>query len=316
MGAVTTSAKNRRRALLASGVTVATVGALAAAVLPATAATVTAATGDVTSTGAAVLVASLNGANEVPVSGGPAVGDKDGAALQFVRIKGDRVTVTATWRGTARPTALHIHQGGKGTNGGVKVDFTGLLADAERRRVTGTVTVRDAALLKRLKTKPTAFYANLHTAQFPGGAVRGQLHRVTAGAARGFQASVVKGEQIYQCAKGPDGRFAFAQRDVRATLAGRIAHDFVAPNSGTPRWRAPDRSAVTGKLISKTPNGARNIPELDLKAKQAGRHSGLFARTVEILRLNTVGGVQPAGACRPGAIVSVPYGADYVFVQR
>ncbi|MFI8926624.1 CHRD domain-containing protein [Streptomyces sp. NPDC053474] len=311
MGAFTAYAKNRRRALLASGVAVATVGALGAAVLPATARDATA-----TATSGALLVASLNGANEVPVPGGPAVGDKDGAALEFVRIKGDKVTVTATWRGTARPTALHIHQGGKGTNGGVKVDFTGLLARAEHRRVTGTVTVRDAALLKRLKTKPTAFYANLHTAQFPGGAVRGQLHRVTTGAARGFQAPVVKGEQIYQCAKRPDGTYAFAQRDVRATLGGRIAHDFVAPNSGTPRWRAPDRSAVTGKLLSKTPNGAKNIPELDLRAKQAGRHTGLFAHTVEILRLNTVGGVQPAGACRPGTIASVPYAADYVFVQR
>ncbi|QCX78472.1 CHRD domain protein [Streptomyces sp. YIM 121038] len=319
MGALTTSAKNRRRALLASGIAVAAAGALAAAVLPATAATAETApvaTAEATGTRAALLVASLNGANEVPVPGGPAVGDKDGAALQFVRIKGDKVTVTATWRGTARPTALHIHQGGKGTNGGVKVDFTGLLARAEHRRVTGTVTVRDAALLKHLKTKPTAFYANLHTAQFPGGAVRGQLHQVTAGAARGFQASVVKGEQIYQCAKRPDGTYAFAQRDVRATLGGRIAHDFVAPNSGTPRWRAPDRSAVTGKLISKTPNGAKNIPELDLRAEQAGRHTGLLAHTVEILRLNTVGGVQPAGACRPGAIASVPYAADYVFVQR
>ncbi|MCI3932387.1 CHRD domain-containing protein [Streptomyces sp. AN091965] len=313
MGAFTAYAKNRRRALLASGVAVATAGALGAAVLPATARD---ATGTGTATGGALLVASLNGANEVPVPGGPAVGDKDGAALQFVRIKGDKVTVTATWRGTARPTALHIHQGGKGTNGGVKVDFTGLLADAEHRRVTGTVTVRDPALLKRLKTKPTAFYANLHTAQFPGGAVRGQLHRVTAGAARGFQAPVVKGEQIYQCAERPDGTYAFAQRDVRATLGGRIAHDFVAPNSGTPRWRAPDRSAVTGRLLSKTPNGAKNIPELDLMAEQAGRHTGLLAHTVEILRLNTVGGVQPAGACRPGAIASVPYAADYVFVQR
>ncbi|QDQ13086.1 CHRD domain-containing protein [Streptomyces spectabilis] len=324
MGAITTSGKIHRRALLASGIAVVAAGAVAATVLPATADSEggTAARGT-TAAGAAgtLFVASMNGANEVPVPGGPAVGDRDGAALEFVRIRGDKVTVTATWRGTDKPTALHIHQGGKGTNGGVKVDFTGLLANAEHRRVTGTVKVRDAALLKRLKADPKGFYANLHTAQFPGGAVRGQLHKVTAkvgagAAARGFQASVVKGEQIYQCAKGPDGRFAFAQRDVRATLGGRIAHDFVAPNSGTPRWRAPDRSAVTGKLISKTPNGATNIPELDLKAEQAGRHSGLFAHTVEILRLNTVGGVQPAGACRPGAIVSVPYGADYVFVQR
>ncbi|MEI5102229.1 CHRD domain-containing protein [Streptomyces sp. PmtG] len=264
--------------------------------------------------GGSLLVASMNGANEVPVPGGPAVGDKDGAALQFVRVKGDKVSVTVKWRGTARPTALHIHEGVKGANGGIKVDFTRLLAGAGHQRVTGTVKVTDAALLKRLKTNPKGFYANLHTAEFPGGAVRGQLHKVTANvsfaaAQRSFQASVIKGRQIYQCKKGADGTYSFAQRDVRATLGGRIAHDFVAPNSGTPRWRAPDRSAVTGELVSRTPNGAKNIAELDLKAKQVGQRRGLLAHTVEILRLNTVGGVQPSGRCAPGAIASAPYGA-------
>ena len=34
------------------------------------------------------------------------------------------------------------------------------------------------------------------------------------------------------------------------------------------------------------------------------------------LRLNTVGGVAPAGSCTPGTIVGVPYQADYVFLQR
>ncbi|WP_241845004.1 CHRD domain-containing protein [Streptomyces silvensis] len=271
-------------------------------------------------------MASLNGANEVPVPGGPAVGDKDGAALQFVKVKGDKVSVTVKWRGTAEPTALHIHQGARGTNGAVKIDFTKLLAKAENRRVTGTVKVADAALLKKLKANPNGFYANLHTAEFPGGAVRGQLHKVTANvslgaAARSFQASVVKGRQIYQCKKaaGGSGGFTFQQRDVRATLGGRIAHDFVRPNSGTPRWIAPDRSAVTGSLISKTPNGKKNIAELDLKAERVGKKRGLLAGTTEILRLNTVGGVQPSGACKPGtpkSVVSVPYGADYVFVAR
>ncbi|MFD9909532.1 CHRD domain-containing protein [Streptomyces sp. NPDC059063] len=345
MGTVTTSAKNRRRTLLASGIAVAAAGAVAAAVLPAMAdsgsgsgsesghaskghgahgAGVEIQSGGVAATArGALFTASLNGANEVPAPGGPAVGDKDGAALQFVRVKGGKVSVTVAWRGTGKPTALHIHQGAKGTNGGIKVDFTKLLARARHHRVTGTVKVSDAALLRRLKADPGGFYANLHTAEFPGGAVRGQLHKVTANvsfdaARRSFQASVVTGKQIYQCKKAEDGSgtYTFQQRDVRATLGGPIAHDFVAPNSGTPRWTARDRSAVTGKLISKTPNGAKNIAELDLKAEQAGTRRGLLAGTTEILRLNTVGGVQPAGGCTPGAVTSIPYGADYVFVQR
>ncbi|WP_307676652.1 CHRD domain-containing protein [Streptomyces sp. V4I2] len=264
-----------------------------------------------------VLAASLRGASEVP-----AEGDKDGTALQFVKVDGDKVSVAVKWRGTDKPTALHIHQGAKGTNGAIKVDFTDLLKrGGKARTVTGTVKVKDPALLDALKTDPNSFYANLHTAEFPGGAVRGQFHKVTVAAfdfrdaLDNFQASVLKGEQIYECKPVEAGGYAFAQRDVSAVLGTGIAHSFVAPNSGTPQWIAPDRSAVTGAVISRTPNGAGNIPELDIKATQSGKHHGLFAGTVEILRLNTVGGVAPAGSCTAGTIVGVPYQADYVFLR-
>ncbi|WP_329571318.1 CHRD domain-containing protein [Streptomyces sp. NBC_01361] len=273
--------------------------------------------------GGALFAAGLSGAAEVPVKGGPAVGDKDGAALEFIKVKGDRVSVAVKWRGTAKPTMLHIHEGAKGTNGGVKVDFTGLLGRIRNHQVTGSVTVKDRALLGRLTKNPGGFYANLHTAEFPGGAVRGRLHKVSTDfafrdALSHAQASVVRGRQIYQCRKADDGSgtYAFAQRDVRAVLGGNIVHNFTAPNSGTPQWIAPDRSAVTGKLISKTPNGDGNIPELDLRATQTGKRHGLLSGTAEILRLNTVGGVAPAGSCDPGTVVGVPYRADYVFVQR
>jgi hypothetical protein len=41
------------------------------------------------------------------------------------------------------------------------------------------------------------------------------------------------------------------------------------------------------------------------------------SHVVEVLRLNTVGGVAPTGACDPQAtpIVAVPYQADYVFIN-
>jgi hypothetical protein len=329
----------RRKGLALAGVAVAAAAGVAAAVIPAVAAggghhsdrggmshsahgdrTIVAQSGVVGGSGT-ILATSLRGANEVPVQGGPAVGDKDGAALEFIKVKGDKVSVAVTWRGTGRPTMLHIHQGAKGTNGGVKIDFTKLLGRIKGHHVVGTVKVKDAALLERLKNDPGAFYANLHTAEFPGGAVRGQLHKVTGSfdfrdALDNFQASVVKGKQIYQCKPAEGGGYAFAQRDVAALLGGDIVHTFVKPNSGTPQWVAPDRSAVTGAVISKTPNGDKNVAELDLKATQSGKHRGLLADTQEILRLNTVGGVAPAGSCSPGTIVGVPYRADYVFVQR
>jgi len=347
MGTIVTFAQ-RRKKLVMTGVAVATAAGVAAAVIPAVAdggssgkaasasASPSASAGhsghggqsiEVQSgalaggSGGTILAASLNGANEVPVQGGPAVGDKDGAALEFVKVKGDKVSVAVKWRGTGKPTLLHIHQGAKGVNGGIKVDFTKLLDNAKGRKVTGTVKVKDAALLGQLKSDPGSFYANLHTAEFPGGAVRGQLHKVTTKfdfrhALNNFQASVIKGKQIYECKKAADGTTSFAQRDVAAVLGGPIAHSFVKPNSGTPQWIAADRSAVTGALISKTANGDKNIPELDLRATQSGKHRGLLAHTAEILRLNTVGGVAPAGSCKVGKIVGVSYAADYVFVNR
>ncbi|QPL93625.1 CHRD domain-containing protein [Streptomyces clavuligerus] len=271
-------------------------------------------------------VASLNGANEVPVAGGPAVGDRDGRALQFVKVQGDTVSVAMKFRGVAKPTALHIHQGKRGTNGGVKVDFTPLLSRVTSLNgwtgaVTGSVKVRDAALLKSFVGDPNGFYANLHTAEFPGGAVRAQYHQVTQGltfskALENFQASVVEGQQIYACERGTNGTWSFQQRDVTARLGGHIGHSFVAPGSGTPQWIAPDRSAVTGSLVSSVDNGSRNIPELDLKATRSGRGAGLLATSHEILRLNTVGGVAPEGGCAKGATARVAYGADYVFIQK
>ncbi|MGW7382551.1 CHRD domain-containing protein [Streptomyces sp. NPDC054794] len=309
----------RRKGLVATAVTIAACAGVAGAVAPASATENTGSTGKE----ATVLVASLRGANEVPVKGGPAVGDRDGAALEFIKVKGDKVSVAVAWRGTGRPTDLHIHQGAKGTNGGVKIDFGKVLKEGHKGRysVSGSVRVTDAALLKQLTNDPGAFYANLHTAEFPGGAVRGQLHKVTTAmdfrhTLGGFQASVVKGKQIYECKPAEGGGYAFGQRDVSALLGGHIRHSFVKPNSGTPQWVAPDGSAVTGAVITKTPNGAGNIPELDLKATRSGKHHGLLAGTTEILRLNTVGGVAPTGSCAPGTIAAVPYQADYVFVQH
>ncbi len=325
----------RRKGLVVTAVAVAAAGGVAASVIPAFAAqgdraahaghsggeSIGSQSTALGGSGGTILAASLRGANEVPVQGGPAVNDKDGAALEFIKVKGDKVSVAVTWRGTGKPTLLHIHQGAKGTNGGVKVDFTKLLDKAKGHSVTGTVKVTDGALLDALKSDPGAFYANLHTAEFPGGAVRGQLHKITVAgfdfrdALHNVQASVLKGKQIYECKPAEGGGYAFAQRDVSAVLGGHIAHSFVKPNSGTPQWIARDGSAVTGSVISRTPNGEGNIPELDLKATQSGKHHGLLADTTEILRLNTVGGVAPAGSCTPGAIVGVPYQADYVFLR-
>jgi CHRD domain len=131
-----------------------------------------------TSNKAVFLIADLNGRNEVPVAGGPAVGDKDGRAVQVVRIRGNQVAFATAFKNVAAPTANHIHAGVAGVNGAIKVDFFGTALPGGVSAVTGQVTVTDQALLNDLATNPQKFYANLHTGEFPGGAVRGQYRKL------------------------------------------------------------------------------------------------------------------------------------------
>lgn len=274
-----------------------------------------------TSGPAAYFAASLVGRNEVPVAGKPAVGDPDGRAVELLRVQGNQVSFALTWKGIGAPTEAHVHLGAKGVNGAVEIALFGSALPGSVDSVTGTVTVTDRALLDSLREDPGAFYANVHTAQFPGGALRGQLHRlshpvaVSPGALS--EASVVRGRQIYACTAQPGGGYAFTQHNVAATLGGGIRHSFVKADAGPPQWVAPDGSAVTGSVVAKTPNGSGNVPELDLTATQHGADQGLLSRTDEVLRLNTVGGAAPAGSCDPYATptVSVPYQADYLFLD-
>lgn len=122
-----------------------------------------------------LLGAELSGKQEVPTPGGPAVGDADGRAKARILVLGDKVIFSLQWSGISAPTAFHIHEGEKGVNGPIRVAF---FADKLPDSVTaaaGTVTVTDPKLVAAIRSNPAGFYVNVHTAEFPGGAVRGQL---------------------------------------------------------------------------------------------------------------------------------------------
>jgi len=163
------------------------------------------------------LIAELNGRNEVPVADGPKVGDRNGRAIQIIRIKGNVVSFAAAWKGIAPPTASHIHEGVAGVNGAVKVPFFGTALPNGVSAIKGSVTVNDPALLQKLAANPGAFYANLHTAEFPGGAVRAQFRRLNTAIdldrvfTFGKLAAIGSGKQEVPVAGGPaagdpDGR--------------------------------------------------------------------------------------------------------------
>jgi CHRD domain/Protein of unknown function (DUF3455) len=260
------------------------------------------------------LVASLEGRNEV-TAGAP-----QGQGLELIGIQGNTLSYSVSWRGIGTPTAADIHAAGRGADGPVVVPLFSTPRPAGGF-ASGTVTVTDPTILDGLRSNPQGFYTDLHTNAFPDGAARAQLHALNhAVATRGvaaLQESVIFGSQIYACTPQPDGSFAFTQHDVDAHLLGGIHHTFVQPLAGVPQWQAPDGSAVTGKLVSKNANGAGNIAELNLDATQIGASTGLLSHAVEVLRLNTVGGVAPTGTCDPQTtpIVGVPYQADYVFIN-
>lgn len=266
------------------------------------------------------LAALLTGSQEVE-SPGTLVGDPDARATAFVNAHDRVVAFTLTWTGVDPPTKAHIHQGAFGVNGPVAVPLfdSGAALPPSISGVAGVVADVDEDVVLRIRHNPTRWYVNVHNELFVDGALRGQLFRAGGGSVVNrppFLAAVQRGVQIYQCVEQPGGDYKFVQRDVRATLTGDIAHSFVRPRTGPPQWVASDRSAVTGVVLRVIPNGSGNIAELELTLTQRGRTTGRLAHAVEVLRLNTVGGVAPSGPCDPEStrIVEVPYRADYLFI--
>ncbi|MDX3105472.1 CHRD domain-containing protein [Nonomuraea angiospora] len=153
----------------------AAIAALAStAALAVTSAPANAAPATFTSAKTYYFAAVLLGRNEVPEAG-KKVNDRNGLAAAKFRIKGDRLYYFVQWKKVAKPTAFHIHRGKAGKNGPVVID---LLSNGTIRGNTssGSVRVKDTSVLNGIKKNPKNWYANLHTSEFPDGAVRAQLH--------------------------------------------------------------------------------------------------------------------------------------------
>ena len=119
----------------------------------------------------AVRLARLSGPVEVPP------GDPDGTGLAtFIidparsqlcfAIVVDRIMLPAI--------AAHIHVGPAGVAGPIVVPLTAPDANGSSGGCVGGI---DQQLLRAIRNHPRQYYVNVHTTDFPGGAVRGQLHR-------------------------------------------------------------------------------------------------------------------------------------------
>ncbi len=94
-----------------------------------------------------------------------------------------------------------------------------------------------------------------------------------------------------------------------------IGTHFLNFATGRPVWRLKDGSSVEAARTVTVSAGTGNIPLLLLQAvaTTAGSDGDRLARTTWVQRLNTSGGVAPAGACTSGDRLAVPYSADYFF---
>ncbi|HEX6341888.1 DUF3455 domain-containing protein [Umezawaea sp.] len=113
--------------------------------------------------------------------------------------------------------------------------------------------------------------------------------------------------------RAPSSSPAAEKQDVR--VADEDAEPVVPHSRGPVRVSTVDGSAVEAAAV----DGAEvdrpgAIPELLLKAK-AVRGDGLLGGATYVQRLNTEGGVAPAGTCEPDAQVSVPYTALCTFYE-
>jgi hypothetical protein len=116
--------------------------------------------------GAQTFVGVLNGANEFP---GP--GDADGFGLAGFRFEGTTVSYNIMIQHLNPTIASHIHRGAAGVAGPVVIT---LASDYPNNFASGTATA-SAALIDEIRRNPSGFYVNVHTGDFPNGAIRSQL---------------------------------------------------------------------------------------------------------------------------------------------
>ncbi|AKM11582.1 hypothetical protein AB433_05970 [Croceicoccus naphthovorans] len=111
-----------------------------------------------------MLMTGLLGANEVPE------GDPDGRGQFMGWVKDGQLCYRLMVNKIDAATMAHIHTAPAGANGPVAVP----LEAPATGKAEGCADV-DADLLAAMLASPADYYVNVHNAEYPGGAVRGQL---------------------------------------------------------------------------------------------------------------------------------------------
>ena len=118
----------------------------------------------------------MTGAKEVP---GP--GDPGGKGSAQFGITGSQICATFRFTTTDTPfqiTGTHIHKGVAGVKGDIVVNFGAAPNGKTVCKTCPSTACPDSRILSKIKANPSAYYANIHTGDFPDGAVRGQLREI------------------------------------------------------------------------------------------------------------------------------------------
>ena len=128
-----------------------------------------------------------------------------------------------------------------------------------------------------------------------------------------YLAVFATGVQKYRCQS--NGTWLFT--DPEATLFTRrgrkpIGTHYLNFATGRPVWRY--RTAAASRRHGRPRCRAASATSRCCSCRRSPRPgAGELSKTTWVQRLETSGGIAPAGACAPGANAAVPYSTDYVF---
>lgn len=110
----------------------------------------------------------------IPLSGGQetAAADPDGHGFFTYSIDGTTFCWTLSWQDIATPTAAHVHVGPRHVAGPIVIPLD---VDGVPGPDPAGCTTISADLAAAITANPRGYYANVHNASFPAGAIRGQL---------------------------------------------------------------------------------------------------------------------------------------------
>lgn len=119
----------------------------------------------------------LNGQKEVAPDGRKGAGDPDGKGSASAIYDEGKLCYGLTVKNIDNPVGAHIHKGPRGKNGPIVMKLDPPSA-GDPGASSGCVNVAEG-LARSILKNPHKFYWNVHTSEYPSGAIRGQVFAKT-----------------------------------------------------------------------------------------------------------------------------------------